>query len=124
MLIFIPILIIICILSIKFKVGARIATILICVIGCVSLIYFMYPYFKDIKNKETFQIEGVLSYEIQNGSGCLPLTSLLCFEYDNNEEYVYVSKFMYSSYNLKKGSKYRVIYYKNSHAVNSIELIE
>ncbi len=93
------------------------------IIVFVGSLIGMWPFYKDICQRETITFEGTYSDYHNAGIG-LALSSKNTFETDDNEIDVYISNFQYSKYNLHKGSKYRITYYKNSHAVHSIELIE
>lgn len=93
-------------------------------IGVIVFIYFSMPYLKDAKEKETLTFVGVYTTYISNGSGNPILCSKNIFENESNEIYVRISNFQFSKYNLKKGKKYKIVYYKSSHAVHSIESIE
>lgn len=89
----------------------------------VGSIIGMWSFYKDICQRETITFEGTYSDYLNAGIG-LALSSKNTFETDDNKIYVYISNFQYSKYNLEKGNRYKVTYYKNSHAVYSIELIE
>ena len=91
---------------------------------CATIyVIFIWPYFKDIIHKETITFEGVYTKYIGKGSGNLLLTSKNYFTNDGDEISVYISDFQFSKYNLNKGNKYKITYYKYSHAVCNIELI-
>lgn len=119
--IYLVLLIAIIVLYIKHsKKNVIIATILL--ILFVIGISFIMPFYKDIFEKKTITFEGTYTnYSSHTG---LLLCPELEFTNEDKEVFVYLSSFEYSKYDLSEGSTYKVTYYKNSHAVYSIELIE
>lgn len=89
----------------------------------IIFVVFMRPYFKDIIHKETITFEGVYTTYIGKGYGNLLFTSRNYFTNGGDEISVYISDFQFSKYNLNKGNRYKITYYKNSRAVCNIELI-
>lgn len=96
---------------------------LVFLICTIIYIIFIWPYFKDVIHKETITFEGVYTTYIGKGNGNLLFTSKNYFTNDGEEISVYISDFQFSKYNLNKGNKYKITYYKNSRAVYNIELI-
>ena len=100
-----------------------ITSFLVFSVGLGILLFFTWPYFKDVVHRDKITFEGVYTDYISNGGGNLLLTSKNYFTNDGVEIFVYISNFQYSKYNLNKGNKYKITYYKYSHAVCNIELI-
>lgn len=95
---------------------------IICFIGFLVLINACIPYIKDVNTKDVLTFEGVF-VDSNTISGNNLLTNKLHFKNEDVGKDVVLSIFLYEGYNLKLNNKYRVTYYKNSHAVCNIELI-
>ena len=100
------------ILDIVFIVG-----IMVCLRGLI-------PYFKDISKKELVSFTGIYTYYTKGGNSP-PTTSHNTFVDENGkEDYLIISKFLFSQYGLKKGNTYHITYYKNSHVVYSVKFCD
>lgn len=94
------------------------------VIAIIICFIDIIPSLKDISQKELISFTGVYT-DYTTGSISMPSTSLNTFVDENqNEDYLIISKFLFSQYGLKKGNTYHITYYKNSHVVYSVELCD
>ena len=91
--------------------------IMVCLKGSI-------PYFKDLSQEELISFTGKYTTYTKVGNSP-PTTSHNTFVDENGkEDYLIISKFLFSQYGLKKGNTYHITYYKNSHVVCSVELCD
>lgn len=89
------------------------------IIGGFALV----PYFADLMDKETISFEGVYVYS----NPCPDLNNEEYFDTNGDgksDDYFVRSIFNGSKYVPKKGKRYRVVVYKHSHTIYSLELLE
>lgn len=90
----------------------------------VLAIYVSFPYYKDIKNKEVSEIEGVLIRTSTLGKAPLFSTALVVEQEDGSTIEIILPSIDYKDYNLEFDKHYRILFYNNSQVLHSIELIE
>ncbi len=106
----------------NFKV--RIISAVGAIVFIIAGIWINIPYLKDLMRKETIMFEGTFLYD---DSGADFVTDTYYFDTDNNgkrDDYFVKSIFSGSKYVPKKGKRYRVVVYKHSHTIYSLELLE
>ncbi len=87
-------------------------------------IYLSYPFYVDINKKEFLETEGILINTSSLGKAPLFSTALIIEQNEGSTIEIIVPAFDYEKYNLKFNKQYKIVYYKNSQVLYSIELIE
>lgn len=86
-------------------------------VGCI-------PYFKDITQNKLESFTGIYKEYMKTGSSnTLPGCSKNIFIDENGiEEYLVVPSLVFAKYELEKGKRYHITYYKNSHVVYDVQV--
>lgn len=98
-------------------IGAILLVIAVEIVLCI-------PYFADLKQKQTITFEGVFLYDASEGG-----FDGRAYYFDTNgngeQDNYFESNFLNGSkYVPKEGKRYRVVVYKHSHTIYSLELLE